>query len=76
VKPNVCVRSTASRSCSGLLLTWLIMSGFLSAQAPNVQPATAYTVDITMASPLRPSESRAPFGSDSRISNTKRACDY
>jgi len=42
-----CVRSAAGRLCSGLLLTLLITSGLLSAQAPNIQPATAYTVDIT-----------------------------
>jgi Predicted Zn-dependent protease (DUF2268) len=47
MEPNVCVRSAADRLCSGLLLTLLITSGLLSAQAPNIQPATAYTVDIT-----------------------------
>ena len=46
-KVCVCVRSAASRLCSGLLLTLLITSGLLSAQDPNVQPATAYTVEIT-----------------------------
>src|ERR1700733_7153802 len=49
MEPNlcVCVRSAASRLCSGLLLRLLITSGLLSAQTPSVQPATAYTVDIT-----------------------------
>jgi hypothetical protein len=49
MEPDVCgcVRSKASRLCSGLLLTLLIISDPLSAQAQNIQPATAYTVDIT-----------------------------
>ena len=49
MKPNVCasVRSTIVRLCSRLLPTLLIASGLLSAQASNVQPAAAYTVEIT-----------------------------
>ena len=49
MEPNmcVCIRSVAGRLCSGLVLTLLITPGLLSAQAPGVQQATAYTVDIT-----------------------------
>jgi hypothetical protein len=44
---SACICPVADRLYSGLLLTLLITSGLLSAQAPKVQPATAYTVDIT-----------------------------
>jgi hypothetical protein len=49
MEPKVCTsaRSTASRLYSVLLLTLLMPSGSLSAQAPKVPPAMAYTVDIT-----------------------------
>ena len=49
MKPHVCVsvRSTSSRLRWGLLPALLIISGLVSSQVPSVQPATAYTVDIT-----------------------------
>ena len=49
MEPKVCTstRSTAIRLYSVLLSTLLMPSGSLSAQAPKVPPATAYTVDIT-----------------------------